>query len=326
MQVGYHASHEQFSPGELLSLIQLAERAGFHCAMCSDHMAPFSERQGESGFAWSWLGAAMATTSLSFGTVNAPGQRYHPAVVAHAAATLAQMFPGRFWLALGSGQLVNEHITGGAWPDKERRNRRLLESARVIRGLLRGDTVSLRSDVTVEQACIWSLPERPPPIFAAAITPQTASWAADWSDGLITVFQPDRKLDEVLGAYRDSGGAGKPVKLQVQHAFARTEEEALAGAHDQWRQAILPSSVMTDLRSPRQIDAASKLARPVDIAERIRVSVDPRRHLEWLCEYRELGVEAVYVHNVTREQRDFIEAFGADVLPAFTPVASPKGG
>jgi hypothetical protein len=112
----------------------------------------------------------------------------------------------------------------------------------------------------------------------------------------------------------------------VQHAFARTEEDALAGAHDQWRQAILPSSVMTDLRSPRQIDSASKLARPEDIAERIRVSADPRRHLEWLCEFAELGIETVYVHNVTREQEAFIEAFGAEVLPAFTSAAAAKGG
>src|SRR5688572_6099129 len=104
MQVGYHASHEQFPPDELLRLVHRAEAAGFDCAMCSDHLAPFSGRQGESGFAWSWLGAAMATTRLSFGTVNAPGQRYHPAVIAQAAATLSQMFPGRFWLALGSGQ------------------------------------------------------------------------------------------------------------------------------------------------------------------------------------------------------------------------------
>jgi probable non-F420 flavinoid oxidoreductase len=324
MQVGYHASHEQFSPGDLLRLAQLAEKAGFHAAMCSDHIAPFSERQGDSGFAWSWLGAALATTNLSFGTVNAPGQRYHPAIVAQAAATLAQMFPGRFWLALGSGQFINEHVTGEGWPEKQRRNRRLLESARIIRALLRGDTVSHHGEVTIEQGCLWSLPDKPPQLFAAAITPETASWAADWSDGLITVYQPDGKLAEVLRAYRDSGGTGKPIKLQAQHAFAATEEDALAGAFDQWRQAILPSSVMADLRFPRQVDGASDLARREDVAHRVRVSADPRQHLEWLCEYRELGIEAAYVHNVTREQERFIEAFGSDVLPALTTVSAAK--
>ncbi len=110
--IGFHASHEQFAPDRLLRLAVAAERAGFDAAMCSDHWAPFAESQGQSGFAWSWLGAAMAATSIPFGVVNAPGQRYHPAIIAQAAATLEVMFPGRFWLAVGSGQLINEHITG----------------------------------------------------------------------------------------------------------------------------------------------------------------------------------------------------------------------
>jgi coenzyme F420-dependent glucose-6-phosphate dehydrogenase len=116
--IGYHASHEQFRPGDLLRYVQLAEQAGFGAAMCSDHFHPWSERQGQSGFAWAWLGAALEATSLSFGLVNAPGQRYHPAIIAQAAATLADMFPGRFWIAVGSGQALNEHITGERWPSK----------------------------------------------------------------------------------------------------------------------------------------------------------------------------------------------------------------
>src|SRR5918995_402205 len=116
MLIGYHASHEQFSPAELLGLVRLAERSGFEAAMASDHISPFSLRQGQSGFVWSWLGAALATTQLSFGTVNAPGQRYHPTIVAQAIATLSQMFPERFWVALGSGQFINEHVVGTQWP------------------------------------------------------------------------------------------------------------------------------------------------------------------------------------------------------------------
>lgn len=118
--VGWHASHEQISPSRLLAAARHAEQAGFDAAMCSDHFAPWSERQGESGFAWSWLGAAMTTTQLPFGVVNAPGQRYHPAIVAQAAATLAEMFPGRLWVALGTGEAMNEHITGDGWPDRRR--------------------------------------------------------------------------------------------------------------------------------------------------------------------------------------------------------------
>src|SRR5215203_2693151 len=123
--IGYHASHEQFPPSELLALVQEAERAGFAAAMCSDHLAPWGTAQGNSGFAWAWLGAAMQATALPFGVVNAPGQRYHPAIIAQAAATLAEMFPGRFWVAFGSGQAMNEQVTGERWPPKPERNQRL---------------------------------------------------------------------------------------------------------------------------------------------------------------------------------------------------------
>ncbi len=139
---GFHASHEQIAPSQLLRDVIHAEQAGFGAAMSSDHFMPWSQRQGHSGFTLSWLGAALASTSFSIGSVNAPGQRYHPAVVAQATATLAEMFPGRYWTALGAGQAMNEHITGDRWPDQETRRRRLEESADVIRRLHRGETVS----------------------------------------------------------------------------------------------------------------------------------------------------------------------------------------
>src|SRR5919106_6602902 len=116
---GLHASHEQIPPADLLDAVVRAEQAGFTAAMCSDHFSPWSERQGQSAFAWSWLGAALQATSLPFGVVNAPGQRYHPAIIAQATATLSVMFPGRFWLAIGSGQRLNEHVTGQPWPVKD---------------------------------------------------------------------------------------------------------------------------------------------------------------------------------------------------------------
>ena len=139
--IGFHASHEQIDPRSLLAAVQAAEAAGFQAAMCSDHFSPWSARQGESGFAWSWLGAALQATSLSFGVVNAPGQRYHPAIIAQAAATLAQMFPDRFWVALGSGEAMNEHITGERWPAKSVRNARLRECVDIMRALFAGETV-----------------------------------------------------------------------------------------------------------------------------------------------------------------------------------------
>src|SRR4029453_6880467 len=139
---GYHASHEQLPPSALLANVRLAEQAGFQAAMCSDHFAPWSRTQGHSGFAWSWLGAAMQATGLPFGGAIAP----------RAAATLAELFPERFWVALGSGEALNEHITGTGWPDKQARNDRLLECVEVIRALFAGETVSPRGLVTPDRA------------------------------------------------------------------------------------------------------------------------------------------------------------------------------
>src|SRR5918999_2204897 len=170
--VAFHASHEQVPPSRLLQAVMAAEEAGFQGATSSDHLAPWSERQGHSGHAWSWLGAAMQATSLPFGVVTAPGQRYHPAETAQAIATLGDLFPGRFWAALGSGEALNEHVTGERWPLKEERDARLLECVEVLRALLRGEEVTHRGLVTVDRARVWSLPAEIPPLYAAAVSPE----------------------------------------------------------------------------------------------------------------------------------------------------------
>jgi coenzyme F420-dependent glucose-6-phosphate dehydrogenase len=322
--IGYHASHEQYRPSELLRYVQLAEAAGFAAAMCSDHFYPWSERQGQSGFAWSWLGAAMQATGFSYGVVNAPGQRYHPAIIAQAAATLAELFPGRLWLAVGSGQQLNEHIVGERWPSKAERNARLQQAATVMRRLWAGETVSHEGAFRLEDARLYTRPETPPLLIGAAITPATAEWVGGWADGMITVVQPLAQMREVVAAFRRGGGAAKPMYLQAQHAYARDEAAALAGAHDQWRTNILPSRVLSELRNPQQFDAASEHVRPEDVAGRLRVSADLARHRAWIEEYIELGFDRVLIHNVTREQELFIQAFGEQVLPRL-PTAARAG-
>ncbi|HEY1014317.1 MAG TPA: TIGR03885 family FMN-dependent LLM class oxidoreductase [Herpetosiphonaceae bacterium] len=320
---GYHASHEQFRPSELIDLVTRAEAAGFQAAMCSDHFLPWTEAQGQSGFAWSWLGAALQATGLAFGVVNAPGQRYHPAIVAQAAATLAEMFPGRFWVALGSGQALSEHITGERWPSKRERNERLREAADVIRALWAGETVSHRGSFTVEDATLYTRPAEPPLLVGAAITPATAAWVAGWADALITVAQPPEQLREVVARFRDGGGAGKPMFLKAQHSFDQTEAAARAGAFEQWRANILPSAVLSELRLPAQFEQAARPVQPADLDDAVRISADPRRHLEWLRADRELGFERIFIHNVNRGQRRFIEAFGEHVLPALAAEERP---
>jgi len=231
--IGFHCSHEQYAPSTLLRHAKLAAAAGFRAAMCSDHYHPWSERQGHSGYAWGWLGAALEGTDMSFGTVCAPGQRYHPGVVAQASATLAEMYPDRVWLAVGSGEALNESITGDRWLHKAERNSRLEESARVIRDLWAGRTVSLDDRIRIADARVYSLPPRPPLLLAAALTPATARWAGSWADGLITVAGQRETMEEVVNAFRSGGGEGKPLFLQVALAYAPTRTEAIQAAHDQ---------------------------------------------------------------------------------------------
>jgi len=314
-RIGFHASHEQFRPDRLLRLVQAAERAGFDGAMCSDHWAPWSEEQGESGFAWSWLGAALQATNLPFGIVNAPGQRYHPAIIAQAAATLNVMYPDRFWIAIGSGQLLNEHITGERWPAKTERNERLREAADVMRMLWAGETVSREGHVSVSEAKLWTRPQRPPLLVGAAVTPPTAAWVAEWADALITVSQSDDELDRVVEAYRSNGGEGKPMYLQVHLAYADSDEAAREAAFAQWRQNTLPNSVMTDLAHPSQISDAATHVTADDLDGAVRISSDPARHVDWLRRDLARGFDALYLHEVGPDQERFVDVFGREVLP-----------
>lgn len=313
---GYHASHEQFAPSALLEYVQRAETAGFGAAMCSDHFLPWSELQGESGFAWSWLGAALEATQLSFGVVCAPGYRYHPAIIAQAAATLAEMYRDRFWIAVGSGERLNEHITGEAWPPKTQRNDRLRECVDVMRALWAGETVTHRGLVQVEEARLYTRPETPPLLFGAALSVQTAEWLGGWADGLITASAPPEKLKRVIDAFRRGGGEGKPLALQVKLAYAKTDAEALAGAHEEWRSVAFDSAVLAELRMPAEFDAAAQLIRPEEMHEFVRVSSDLERHTDWIREYSDLGFDRLYLHNVHEDQRRFIDDFGEHVLPA----------
>ena len=314
-QIGYHASHEQYSPDALLSYVRAAEAAGFDAAMCSDHFHPWSDRQGQSAFAFAWLGAALQATSCSFGSVCAPGQRYHPAIVAQAAATLAVMFPGRYWIALGSGQNLNEHITGETWPIKSERNARLREAVDVIRALWAGETVTHYGRFTVEEAHLYTRPAEPPLIVGAAVTAETAGWVAEWADALITISKPVDEMRAVIAAFRDNGGADKPMFLQAQISLAESREAALRAAHEEWGTNIFDSSLLTDLRMPSDFESAAKFVRPEDVVDAVRVSAEPAQHADWIAQDFELGFERVYVHNVQRDQVSFIDAFGEQVLP-----------
>lgn len=315
-RIGYHASHEQFPPSELLRLVRAAEAAGFDAAMSSDHFKPWAEAQGQSGFAWSWLGAAMQATRLPFGIISAPGYRYHPAILAQAAATLCEMYPGRLWLALGSGQRLNEDVSGLPWPEKAERNARLAECAAAIHALLRGETVTHRGRVTLVDARLYTIPARPPLLLGAAVSEATAEEVGSWADGLLTVSAAREQTRKVVEAFRRGGGEGKPLVMQVGLNWAPTEEQALHDAHEQWRYNVLGGEVNWELRSPEDFETATRFVRPEDVRASVLVSSDLGRHAAWLREYIELGFEELHLHQVGRNQAEFIEAFGSGVLAA----------
>ena len=315
----YHASHEQFPPSALVRYTRLAEEAGFTAVSSSEHLQPWSARQGQSGFAWAWLGAAMQTTALPFSVVCAPGPRYHPVILAQAAATLAELFPGRFQVALGSGEALNERVTGEPWPPKPERHARLRECVDIMRALWAGETVTHEGRVRVEGGRLYTRPAVPPRLFGAAVTAETARWVGGWADGLLTVGGAPEGVRQRLDAFAEGGGAGKPVILQVALAYARDEAEARRGAYEQWRTNVFPSDVLAELWTPAQFEAVARYMRAEDLEASVRISADPQRHLAWLQQDAALGVSQINLHNVHRGQEAFIDVFGARVLPELRP-------
>jgi probable non-F420 flavinoid oxidoreductase len=285
--------------------------------MCSDHLFPWGKNQAHSGFAWSWLGAALhAAAPLPFGVVNAPGYRYNPVIIAQAAATLAEMFPDRFWVAIGSGEAMNEHITGEPWPPKAERNARLKECAEIMRALWAGEMVTHRGLVNVVEARVYSLPKNPPRLVGAAITPETAAWMAPWVDALITALQPPEALKKVVAAFRENGGEGKKLILQEKIAYAPTDELAISEAHEQWGTNIFRSGPLAQLTLPQHFDAVAEYVRPEDVAAKVHCTSNLEQHADWIIKDLQLGFDEVYIHNVTLRQTEFIDAFGSNVIPA----------
>ncbi len=295
--IGFHCFHEQINPAHLLRDVRHAEQAGFTAAMSSDHFSPWSARQGESGFAWPFLGAALATTDLSFGVVNAPGQRYHPAVVAQAIVSGADVSTPLL-AALRIGEASNERVTGDAWPRKEVRDQRLVDCVDVIRRLLCGEEVSHDGLVRVNRARLWTLPESVPDLVGAAVTPETAARHAAWADGLVTVNQPKETLRRVLDSYREAGGRGL-VRLQIHLSWAPTEDEAVAIAHDQWRSNVFAPLVCWDLET---VDALTRSGdrSPGGEGDRKSPSRRPRKARRVACAGHRAGLGRVV--SALREQ------------------------
>ncbi len=316
-KLGYHISHEQFSPAALLQYVVKAEEAGFQFALSSDHFYPWSDVQGQSGFAWSWLGAALARTNFEMGVINCPYRRYNPAIIAQATATLLDMFPDRFWLGSGSGQMLNEGIVGQPWPIKEERNAALKDAVNVMRQLWAGEEVSYSGHFEVREAKLYTRPPKQPVVVAAAITPATAEFVSSWADALITVIQPMDKLEKMVKVWRNAVGNDKPMHIKIQVSYDPDPNKAKQLAFEQWKTNIFGSDMLAQLRTPKQFEQAAAHVSPDDLEPHVHIGNDPDMFIKKIKEYEELGFEKISIHNVNVNQESFIHFFSQNVLPEF---------
>jgi G6PDH family F420-dependent oxidoreductase len=313
-ELGYSLSCEEHGPADLVRHAQLAEERGFTYALVSDHFHPWTDRQGESPFVWSVIGAiAEATETLRLGTgVTCPTIRIHPAVIAQAAATSAALMPGRFFLGLGTGENLNEHVLGDRWPEGAVRLEMLAEAIEIIRLLWQGGYQSHHGrHYTVEEARIYTLPDEPPPILVAAAKPEAAALAAE-TDGLIGTA-PDPGL---LSGFDEAGGAGKPRYGQVTVCWAADEAEARKTALEWWPNAAAPGDLGQELALPRHFEQVAELVTEDDVAEKVVCGPDPGAHRAAIDEFADAGYDHVYVHQVGPDQEGFLDFYAREILEA----------
>jgi coenzyme F420-dependent glucose-6-phosphate dehydrogenase len=314
VEFGYALSSEEHGPNELVRNARAAEEAGFTFALISDHFHPWVDAQGQSPFVWSVIGGiANATDRLRLGTgVTCPTIRIHPAIIAQAAATSAVMMEGRFFLGVGTGEELNEHILGDRWPAPETRLEMLEEAIEVMRLLWQGGyQTHLGKHYTVEQARIYTLPDEPPPIAVAAAQPKAAQLAGRLGDAFVGVAPEE----EIVNEFEQAGGKGKPRYGQVTVCYAGSEEEARKTAFEVWPNAGLEGPLSQELAIPAHYEAAAKLLSEDDVAETVICGPDPERHLEAIREYEQAGFDHVYVHQVGRDQESFLRFYAEKILP-----------
>jgi coenzyme F420-dependent glucose-6-phosphate dehydrogenase len=313
-EFGYHLSSEEHGPVELVRYARRAEEAGFAFALISDHYHPWIDRQGHSPFVWSVIGGiAQVTERLRLGTaVTCPLIRIHPAIVAQAAATAAVMLPGRFFLGVGTGENLNEHIVSDRWPPLPIRREMLPEAVEVIRLLWQCGSRSHRGRYyTVESARIYTLPAEPPPICVAAAGVRGAELAGRIGDGLISVAP----RAELVKAFAAAGGAGKPRYAQVHVCWAPSEAEARRTARAWWPTAALPGALGIELRRPIDFESAAALVTEEEVARVITCGPDPEHHLATIRRFLDAGFDHVALHQVGPDQEGFFRFYERDVLP-----------
>jgi coenzyme F420-dependent glucose-6-phosphate dehydrogenase len=304
MQIGYWLSSEEHDSNALVANARRAEEAGFEHLLVSDHYHPWVDAQGESPFVWAVIGAvAQATERIRLGTaVTCPLIRIHPAIVAQAAATSQQLLGGRFFLGVGTGENLNEHVTGAKWPRADERLEMLREAIEIMRKLWGGGYETYRGKhYTVEQARIYSLPDEPPPILVAAAASEAAKLAAELGDGYMNT-SPDAELAE---EYRSAGGK-EPLYGKVTGCFAPSAAEAKKIAKERGPNVALGGSLSQELALPRDFEAAAQTVREDDFEGELVLGDDLDAWREKIGEYERAGFTHVCLHDISENQGEFI--------------------
>jgi G6PDH family F420-dependent oxidoreductase len=316
VRYGYKLSAEGFGPKELVRQAKRAEASGFDFVEISDHYHPWLDSQGHSPFAWTVLGAIAASTeSIGLATgVTCPTIRYHPAIIAQAAATLAIVSDGRFTLGVGSGERLNEHVVGRGFPAVAERQALLREALEIIRLLWQGGYQSYRGEyLDLEDARVFDLPDELPVIAVAAGGTDAAELAADLGDGMFGT-EPRREL---LQAYRDAGGNG-PTYGEVGLAWAEDEASAVKAAFESSRWSLTGWKVMSELPNPVNFEASARFVREEDIAAQMPCGPDAAAHLEAIREYERVGYDHVVLADNGPDPDGFMDFFARELKPALT--------
>ncbi|CAA9249120.1 MAG: Dehydrogenase [uncultured Chloroflexia bacterium] len=315
-QIGYAISSEEHAPNDILRHAQSAEEVGFPFALISDHFHPWVDKQGHSPFVWSVLGGiAHVTQRLQVGTgVTCPMIRIHPAIIAQATATVAAMMPGRFFLGVGTGENLNEHILGDRWPPHDVRSEMLEEAVAVMRLLWQGGQQTHRGKhYTVENARLYTLLEEPPQIMVAASGSRAAELAGRIGDGLINTA-PDA---EVRQQFEQAGGAGKPRYAQMTVCWAANVAQARRTALEIWPNGGLKGELSQELPTPKHFEQAAQLVTEEMVAEEVVCGPDPEQHIAKIQAYVDAGYDHIYVHQVGPDQDGFFDFYRREILPKF---------
>lgn len=321
-KLGYGLSSEEHTPANLVRNAKTAEDAGFTFGAISDHFHPWIDAQGQSPFVWSVIGGIANATEASglVTTVTCPIMRIHPAIIAQAAATSAAMMPGRFMLGVGSGEALNEHVTGEQWPPIETRLEMLEEAVYIIRELWKGEAWSFYGDFfTVENARIYTLPDELPPIMFAAAGKKAGELAGRLADGLISTA-PSK---EVIEAFEGAGGSGKPKIGGMKTAYAPTEDEGVEIALKYWPTSGMPGQISTELPMPKHFEQVAELVSADNIREKIVCGPDASKHIEQINKYVEAGFDHVYVTQAGPDQEAFIRFYQEKVMPKLSLDRAP---